>query len=166
MPRLPADAFEQFLSLGPTRSYSRLAAALGVSKRSITARAGKERWQERLAGIATEARRTTDARAIEDLRAIDERHLKTARAVLARGLEALRNMPLTSAAAAVKAVDTAVKMERAILGTDKKPESKGVSWASIVADLDRQAERVRAEQAKPPEPIVPPVLAPRVFGEN
>ena len=173
MPRMPTDAFDRFLALGPTRSYARLAAALGCSKRSVTARATREGWQERLARIEEQGRRKTEDRAIEDMAATNERHLKTARAVLARGLEALRSVPLTNAAAAVRAIDTAVKMERLVLGADKRPEAQGVSWTQIVDDVQRAAdarqtsESVSPRISTPPQaPSVPVALRPRFVAEN
>ena len=171
--RIPPEAFEHYRALGPGRSYAAVAAHYGVSVRGVTKRALKENWQGRLATIEREAQRKQDERAVEDLQAVNERHLKTARAVLARGLEALRSLPLTTAVTAVRAIESAVKLERLVLGADRRPEGQGVSWAEIVDEVQRaaQAREVRGAgcavvSVPPPPPIVPPVLASRVFGEN
>ena len=49
--KIPSDAFEQYVALGPGRSYEALRKVFGVNKRSIVKLATKEKWQERLAGI-------------------------------------------------------------------------------------------------------------------
>ena len=167
MPRLPSDAFERFLALGPSRSYSKLATALGVSKRSITARAGKEGWQERLAHIEDESRRKTETKAVEDGAAMDERHLRICRAMEMRAVQALQAMPITSAAAAVKTIETAVRLQRLITGKEKA--APGPSWVEIVAESwANRDEEAKPATTKPPEPppappAVPPALLPRLW---
>jgi hypothetical protein len=116
MTRLPDDAFQQYVNLGPTRSYDALAKRLGVAKRSITRLAARERWQERLAAIETQARERLDEKLVETIEAVNARHVKVFRAVLAKGLQALSAMPLSSAEAAVRAIEVAVRGERLVLG--------------------------------------------------
>ena len=184
MPRLPTDAFERFTAMGAARSYAKLAAALGCSKRSVTAKATKENWQARLVHVEQEAQRKTVERAVEDVVAIDEKHLRMARAIQARALEALKNSPLGNGAAAVRALDVAIKIERAILGRkDGAPAEPVATHAQLLAAANAmpdeavqaalkviyrlEAEKKQAAAAPPPaEPIVPPSLAPRVVSEN
>lgn len=54
--RRPEDAFEIYIGLGAERSYQAVADRLGVSKRTISARAKAEHWQERWEAILREAR--------------------------------------------------------------------------------------------------------------
>jgi hypothetical protein len=149
VPRMPSDSFERFVALGPGRSYAKLAAALGTSKRSVVARASKEGWSGRLARIEAEARQQHDARAAEDLRAINERHLKMVRAVQGRAIEALRTMPMGNAVAAARALDVAVKLERVILGIarqDEEAAEDGRALAPSQADALMAAARGVADR--------------------
>ena len=161
MAKLPADAFAQYVGMGAARTYEGLAGRLGVSKRTIVRHATKEQWQERLTRMTAEARERTDAKLTETLAAVDERHLRTVRAVQARGLEALKTTPLTSAAAAARVVDSAVKLERAILGrTGSEESSAGQTLAELI-------EASYGPSPAPPEPDVLPVaLRPRMLSET
>lgn len=173
--RIPADAFEFYRGLGPGRSYAAVAAKYGVSVRGIAKRASKEDWRGRLARIEAEARSRMDSRAAADRHEVDERHLRTARVVVARGLEALRTMPLHSAVAAVRAIEAGVRMERAVLGVDRKPDDATLQWSSILEEVRQRAEAREASKAAQvpaaPPPVVPqPAPAPSSsrwpFGEN
>ncbi len=66
MIRIPPDAFEQYVALGPGRTYLALAKRLGVSKRNLTRKATIEHWQERLAKIESAARERFDEEAHRD----------------------------------------------------------------------------------------------------
>ena len=47
--KIPDDAFEAYVALGPTgRSYQTLADRYSVSKRAITKCAAREEWAERM----------------------------------------------------------------------------------------------------------------------
>jgi hypothetical protein len=170
MAHLPDDAFGRYVAMGVGRTYEGLARLLGVSKRTVVRRAIAERWQERLAQVEEEAQRKTIERAAEDLAGIDERHLRTTRAIQARALDALKNMPINSGMSAVRALDVSVKLERAILGRGKEAGTHGGGWAQIVDDVSRAAQDREAagptSSAPSPAPIVPPILASRVVSEN
>jgi hypothetical protein len=73
--RIPTDAFEYYLGLGPSRSYQAVAEKYDVSKRAVTALASREGWQVRMGKIEREAREKTDSRAVEALDAVREKHL-------------------------------------------------------------------------------------------
>ena len=61
--RLPPEAFETYVSLGPGRSYAKVAEEYGVSKRTVTRAADHENWQERLAAVEARARAQADEKA-------------------------------------------------------------------------------------------------------
>ena len=113
------------MNLGPARSYEALAQRLGAAKRSITRLAAREKWQERLLKIESQARERLDEKMVETMEAVNARHLKIFRAVLTKGLQALQAMPLSSAEAAVRAIEVAVRGERLVLGepTDRNAVS-------------------------------------------
>jgi hypothetical protein len=102
-----------------------LAQRLGAAKRSITRLAAREKWQERLLKIESQARERLDEKMVETMEAVNARHLKIFRAVLSKGLQALQSMPLSSAEAAVRAIEMAVRGERLVLGepTDRNAVS-------------------------------------------
>lgn len=114
--RIPPDAFEIYMSLGPGRSYQAAADRLGVSKRAVTERAAKERWQEKVEQIEAKARQGAEQRMVETLEEMNSRHLKSLRLIQARAIEALRGMTLESAMDAVRALEISVRQERLIRG--------------------------------------------------
>jgi hypothetical protein len=114
--RVPYDIFERYVALGPGRSCRELARQCGVSKRAITRRARAEDWNRRLGKIEAAATVKIEEKLIDDLASMDARHLKMVAVLQSRALEALRAMPIHSAAAAAKALDAAIGRERAIRG--------------------------------------------------
>ena len=46
--KLPTEAYEYYIAIGPKRSYSAVAKRYGVSKRSVTKRARRDKWQDRV----------------------------------------------------------------------------------------------------------------------
>lgn len=114
--KLPKDAFEFYVGLGPDRSYQAVADHFAVTKRAVTNRARKEQWQQRVAEIEAKARQGTEQRLVETLEDMNTRHIKSLRIVQARALEALRSMPLQTAMEAVRALDVGIRQERLIRG--------------------------------------------------
>jgi len=114
--KLPPDSFDFYLSLGLARSYAAVAKHYGVTKVAVTNRATKEGWQHKLREIEAKARAASDERAVENLEAIHSRHLKSARVIQAKALEALRTMSLDTAMNAVRALHLGVRQERLVLG--------------------------------------------------
>ena len=147
--KIPHDAFEQYAAMGPARSYESLGKAFGVTKRAVTKVAAKERWQERFASIERQAREKSDAKAAETLEAMKSRHLKTLHAVLGRALETLKSMPIESAMDAVRAIDLALKQERAIRGADSE-DAMGKSLEEIT-----RREMQTLLKTVPPDPNDP-----------
>lgn len=114
--RLPDDAFGFYVGLGSARSYAAVADRYGVAKKTVTRAAVAQRWQERLADAEAKARENTQKRIVETLEDVNDRHLKMLRAVQTRALEALRTMPLRTAADAVRALHDSIKTERVVIG--------------------------------------------------
>ena len=114
--KIPSDAFEYYVSLGPGRSYRSVAEHYEVTKRAITKHAAREGWSERLDNIEQEAREESDMRLVEVLRETHDRHLKTVRFMQARALTALKQFPLTNGMEAMRATELAIKLERLIVG--------------------------------------------------
>ena len=88
----------------------------GVSKRAVVNVATQERWQEQVAELERKARQATNEKALETLEEMNERHLKLLKVVQAKALEALRQYPLKTATAAVRALDSSIRQERVVRG--------------------------------------------------
>ncbi len=96
MPRrkIPANAFEYYRDLGPTRSYRRVAEHYGVSKRAVTKRAVAECWQRRL------------REPVDRAREMNERHLRAIRLLKQKALDALRRLPMDEVLAEARRLDS------------------------------------------------------------
>ncbi len=116
MARIPAGAYEVYLELGTQRSYQALADRYCVSKTAIVKRAKKERWQERLAELERQARERAEEKAVDEMGAVHERHLKEARFLQARALQALRDLPPEKGLRAASMLNVAWKHELLLLG--------------------------------------------------
>ena len=116
MAKIPPEAFEYYVSLGLQRSMQAVADRYGASKRAVAKRAAAEKWTDRLVKIERSARDRIDAKMTETLEAVNARHLQTLRAIQTKALQTLQVMPLASGMDAVRALDTAIRQERVILG--------------------------------------------------
>ena len=116
MARIPAGAYEDYLALGTQRSYRALAERYGVSKTAINKRAQKEDWQERLAELERQARERAEEKAVDEMGAVRERHLKEARFLQARALQALKDLSPEKGIRAAAALNIAWKHELLLLG--------------------------------------------------
>ncbi len=114
--KIPADAFELYVGLGPHRSYQAVADHYGVTKRAITKVAVREGWTERLEKVQREARKESDRKLAEAMGEMHERHLKILKAMSARALTALREYPLSSGMEAMRGAERVIKLERLIMG--------------------------------------------------
>ena len=123
--RIPEDAFALYYSLGPDRSYQSVAGEYGVSKQAVAKLAKKENWLHRVRAIDADAQQKVDQHIAETVEDMHTRHLKMLKIVQAKGLEALKTMPLSSAMEAVRAIDMTIKQERLIRGepTDRSAVS-------------------------------------------
>jgi hypothetical protein len=123
---VPDDAFALYVALGPEgRSYDAVAKHYGLTKKTITRAAVRERWQERLEALERKAQEETDAKLASTIHEANMRHRKLLLAVAARAAQALQQYELKSAMEAVRAAEVAVKLERLMLG--ESTESKSIS---------------------------------------
>src|SRR5262249_18379164 len=104
-----------------------------------------------------ESRRKTEARAVEDVAAIDERHLRMARSLQARALETLKNAPLGNGVSAVRALEAGIKIERAILGRSEK--EMGPTLERLI-QASSTAEGTPPARPAPPQPVAVPSIPP------
>jgi hypothetical protein len=114
--KLPPESFSYYLSLGPGRSYEKVAQNYGVDKRSVTNLAAREGWAQKLADAEREMRERAEEKVKESTNAMNLRHLKTVQLVQKKALDALRTLPLDTGIEAVRALILAVDKERLIRG--------------------------------------------------
>lgn len=114
--KIPPDAFEFYVALGPERTHQRVADKYGVSRRSVVRHAGKERWKERLEEVERRAQAESEERVFELVREMNERHIKIAKTLQGKALEALRTLPIDKASDVIRALDLGVRQERLIQG--------------------------------------------------
>jgi hypothetical protein len=114
--KLPPEALSFYLSLGPGRSYEKVAAQYDVDKRSVTNLAKRESWAEKLKEFERDAREKAEEKVRESTNAMNVRHLKTVQMVQKKALDALRTLPLATGMDAVRALILAVDKERLIRG--------------------------------------------------
>ena len=154
--KIPPDAFEYYLGLGPGRSYEAVAEKYGVTKRAVTKLAAREKWQERILEIERKARRATEERAQESLEQMNERHLKSLRVIQGKALEALKAMPLNTAMEAVRALDLGIRQERVVRGEpsdrsamtiEEKIRSEFENW--LVPQPEDDAEEASDDEESP-----------------
>ena len=114
MPRrkIPPDALTHYLSLGPGRSYQKVAEKYGVTKRAVTKLAAKERWQEKVSEIERSAREAAEEQAKSEYEVAYKRHMKALRMVFAKGVQALNGMAIDTPADAMKAIQMSIREER------------------------------------------------------
>jgi hypothetical protein len=151
--KLPSDAFEYYLSLGLKRSYAMVAVHFGVSKVAVTNLATKEGWQARIRAHESQARATTDKKHVESLEEVRDRHLRAARLMQVKALEALRTMRLDDAMSAVKALELGVRTERLLLG---EPTERTESVAALIrGEYERWMTEVDQPEPAPEIPAAP-----------
>ena len=115
MPRkITNDAFDYYVSLGPSRNYETVAARYKVTKRAITKHASRGQWQTRVLDLERSAQRVADKKTVETMSEVHERRRKVLNLVLTRGLEALKQ-PLKTAVDGLRAVDLALKYSHEML---------------------------------------------------
>ena len=151
--KLPTDAFDVYVSLGPSRSYATVAKQFGVTKRAVTKLAAKEGWQGRLAQLEAKARERSDTKIVETLESMNGRHLKMLQVIQGKALEALKAFPLRDAMTAVRSLDLAIRQERTIRG------EPGDRTAVAIEDVIR-GEYQRWMVATPEAAAAPAALPP------
>ncbi|NUP96096.1 MAG: hypothetical protein HUU28_08020 [Planctomycetaceae bacterium] len=114
--KIPPEAFLYYVNLGPTRTYEAVAEHYGVSRRGVADFAKRERWQERLAELDERARERTDSAALESITTMNERHLKIAKFMQGKGLEALQSGKMELLGRATRALSVGIELERLVRG--------------------------------------------------
>ena len=109
--KLPPAAFEFYYGLGPQRSYMAVAKEFHVSKPTVVSMAKHEGWQEKLKERESKTAETIAKKADETIEQMNERHIRMLKAVQYKGLEALKTLPLKTAAQAVTAIIAATVRE-------------------------------------------------------
>ena len=146
MNRIPAGAYEDYLALGTERSYQVLANRYGVSKTAIVKRAKKEHWQSRLADIQRQAEERAAEKAVDEMGAVRERHLKEARFLQARALQALKELPPEKGIRAATALGVAWRHELLLLGgvtAGQAASEQGNTGGGGMGHVDARAELMR-----------------------
>lgn len=114
--KIPPDAFSFYFSLGAERSYDAVAKKYDCSKRAVAKVASKEKWQGRLEDLEQKARAKSDQQILESLEQMNDRHIKTARMLQAKGIAALQALEIKGVPDALKAVQVGLEKERLIRG--------------------------------------------------
>ena len=147
--KIPPDALQFYLSLGPGRSYEAVAQKYGVTKRGVVKHAQKENWQARILEIERKARHSSEQKAVESMEMMNDRHLKSLRVVQGKALETLKAMPLNTAMEAVRALDLGIRQERVVRGgpgdrtattVEERIRSEYENWLLPQEDDDTQEE--------------------------
>lgn len=146
--KIPPDAFELYMSLGPGRSYQAVAAKYGVTKRAVVDLAKRERWQQRAVEIEAKAKQAAVEKTQETLEAVNARHLKVLRAVEGKAVEALMRLSLTSPADVLRAIDLALRQERLILG---EPSARTAVTVEDLIKREYQEWLTHEDEAPPKE---------------
>ena len=142
MKRLPPEAFNHYVELGPARSYEAVAKHFGVSKVTVVSHAAKEQWQERLREAEAKAREEANKKAVNVLEEVKERQLQEARILEHRALEALKVLPPEKAAKAAAMLQIAWRHELLLLGepTERSEMSVEETIKHEMATLLRRVE--------------------------
>jgi hypothetical protein len=114
--KLPDDAVDFYVALGPLRTQVAVAKHFGVAKRTVAYRAKKEGWLARAAESDQKARQAAAQRAQDTNEEMRARHEKVARFVQSRAIEAVRSLPIRTESAALRALDLGIRHERMARG--------------------------------------------------
>jgi hypothetical protein len=116
MAKLPKDAFSFYVGLGDNRSFEKVGKHFGVTKRSVTKKARKERWTEQIEEMEALARKKARDEMQEGFDERMSRHWKMARGAMAVAAKGLRDNPITNGMDAIRAAEIAIKLERLLAG--------------------------------------------------
>jgi len=150
--KIPPDAFTYYFSLGDERSYRALAKRYGCSERAVAKMASKEKWQDRLENLESKARAKSDQQILESLEQMNTRHIKTARMLQAKGIEALQGMKIESVPDALKAVQVGLDKERLIRGEPSERTALDImrelkrDEEELLVDVDEEDEQGHEEE--------------------
>ena len=160
--RIPADAFDFYVGLGPTRSYQAVADRYGVSKRAVVKHATREKWAERLREIQESARTEGDKKIATELGDMHERHVKMLKAMAGRALVGMKEFPLRSGMEAIRAAELVIKLERIIHGEPTEPGEESIEAITrreiqtlLTVEVDEEEEDGDDEDGGMPQPVGP-----------
>lgn len=142
--KIPPDAFSFYFALGPGRSYQAVAREYGVSRQAVAKHAEREGWAARLKEMDQKTRERAEQKAMETVAEMNERHLKIAKVIQGRALEALRQMPLQKAIDAVRALGVSIDIERRVRG-----EPEDAAGQDIEAIIRREYEDWTSREEAP-----------------
>lgn len=125
--KLPDEAADYYVALGPTRTQIAVAQHFKVAKRTVAYRAKKEGWLLRAVEADQKARQAVVQRSQDTLEEMQIRHVKTARFLQMRAIEALRSLPIRTESAAVRALDMSIRHERLARGEPGDAADKDVA---------------------------------------
>lgn len=125
--KLPDEAVDYYVTLGPARTQLAVARHFNVAKRTVAYRAKKENWMARAAEADQKARAVASQRAQETLEEMQARHEKSARYLQMRALEGVRNLPIRTEMAAVRALDIGIRHERLARGEANESTDKDIA---------------------------------------
>ncbi len=134
--KIPDEAFEFYVGLGPGRSYEAVATHYDVSKNGVAKKAARDNWTERLVRIEREVQERMDRKIADSIEDMRERHLKAAKAMMGRAIKGMQEFPLTSGMEAIRAAELAIKLERLIAG-----ESSERTEISVTEAIKRETQR-------------------------
>lgn len=144
--KIPQDAFLHYVNLGPARTYEAVATHYGVSRRGVAEFAKRERWQERIAELDERARERTESVALESIAAMNERHLKIAKFMQGKGLEAMQSGKLELLGRATRTLSVGIELERLVRG---EPTDHGDNVAALIRrECDRWLVREGVTEAE------------------
>ncbi len=144
MKKLPDDAFSVYLAMGVRRSHQAVADRFGVDKKTVTNRAMKEGWKQRIDDHERAERERLERNAAESVATMNDRHLKLISFIQGRAIETLKAVPLDTAINAVKALSIAIDKERVIRG---EPTQRST------IDLERKLRDEHDRWYAPEEPV-------------
>lgn len=125
--KLPDEAVDHYVALGPTRTQAAVAKHFNVAKRTVAYRAKKEGWAARALEADQKARQAAAQRAQDTNEEMFARHEKVARFVQARAIDAIRNLPILTESAAVRALDISIRHERMARGETNDSVEKDIA---------------------------------------
>ena len=114
--RIPAEAFEYYVSLGSDRSYRAVAERYTVTKRAIVKHAKAEKWSDRLVRIQQDAREEIDRKAAKAIVEMHELHVTMLKAMGTRAMMGLKEHPITSGMDSIRAAEAVIKLGRLLMG--------------------------------------------------
>jgi hypothetical protein len=148
--RLPADALGYYLNLGAARSYQAVAEHFGVSKRTVTTAATRERWQEHLDESQRKAQEKIGESYVDAIAQANERHVKLGRFLQSQGVSALRSGGVLSSGDRIRAIKVGVEIER--LGLGEPTERLSTSVEEIIKREFAICMRDDEEEGEPGAP--------------